>query len=50
MFNALFNRARVFKENPVAGIRLRVEDFKRQSGEVLKEVEDYNNDKEDESL
>jgi len=50
MFNAPFNKARVFKENPVTSIRLQVKDLKRQSGEVLKEVEDYNDDKEDKSL
>jgi len=50
MFDVLFNRVRVFKENLVAGIRLWVEDFKRRSGEVLEEVEDYSDDKEDESL
>ena len=50
MFNAPFDRARVFKENLVTGMRLRVEDLKRRSGEVLEEVEDYSNDKEDKSL
>jgi len=50
MFNAPFDRARVFKENPVAGIRLWVEDLERQSREVLEEVEDYSNNKEDKSL
>jgi len=50
MFNALFNRARVFKENLVTGIRLRVEDLKRRSGEVLKEVEDYSDNEEDKTL
>ena len=50
MFDAPFDRARVFKENPVAGMRLRVEDLERRSGEVLEEVEDYSDDEEDESL
>jgi len=50
MFNAPFNRVRVFKENLVTDIRLRVKDLKRRSGEVLEEVEDYSDNKEDKSL
>ena len=50
MFNALFNRVKVFKENLIGSIRLWVEDLKRWSGEVLEEVEDYSNNKEDKSV